>query len=95
LGDQPHLQTETLRLLLAFSVQNRGAICQPTSGGRAAHPVILPQPIFDTLKGSTAATLKEFLKLAASPSVQCVINDPGLTLDLDTPEDYIRLQARI
>jgi molybdenum cofactor cytidylyltransferase len=92
LGDQPHLHTETLRTLLAFSVQNRQAICQPMSGGRTAHPVILPQTAFDGLKSTRVATLKEFLNLAACPGVQCVINDPGLTLDLDTPEDYKRLQ---
>jgi len=95
LGDQPHLHIETLRSLLAFSAQNRGAICQPTSGGRLAHPAILPRPIFDSLKSSAAATLKDFLKLAACPGVQCEINDPGLALDMDTPEDYKRLQARI
>jgi CTP:molybdopterin cytidylyltransferase MocA len=35
--------------------------------------------------------LKDFLKLVDVPRVQCVINDPGLSLDLDTPEDYKRL----
>jgi len=35
--------------------------------------------------------LKDFLKLVAAPRVQCEANDPGLTLDLDTPEDYKRL----
>jgi len=91
LGDQPHLQTATLRALLTFAAQNREAICQPTTGGRTAHPVLLPRPVFAALKSSAAGTLKEFLKLAACPGVQCEINDPGLTLDLDTPEDYKRL----
>ena len=95
LGDQPHLHTETLRTLLAFAGQNRHAICQPTSGGRTAHPVILPATAFAGLKNSPATTLKDFLNLTAGPSVQCPINDPGLTLDLDTPEDYKRLQAQI
>ncbi|MDR3456745.1 MAG: nucleotidyltransferase family protein [Verrucomicrobiae bacterium] len=95
LGDQPHLTGGTLQALLAFSMQNRNAICQPTSGGRKAHPVILPRPAFDLLKSTQAATLKDFLNLAECPNVQCVINDPSLTLDLDTPEDYKRLLAKI
>jgi molybdenum cofactor cytidylyltransferase len=93
LGDQPHLRSETLRALLEFAAQNPAAICQPAFGGHTAHPVILPRPIFGALKTTPAATLKDFLKLTARDSVQlqCGINDSGLTLDLDTPEDYKRL----
>ncbi len=93
LGDQPHLRTETLRQLLEFSAQNPGAICQPAFGGHEKHPVILPRRVFAGLKNSGAATLKDFLKLAPPPRVQCVVNDSGLTLDLDTPEDYKRLTS--
>ncbi len=91
LGDQPHLQTETLRALLEFSAQNTEAICQPSLGGKEKHPVILPPQAFVELKISTATTLKEFLKLTGCLRVQCPVNDPGLSLDLDTPEDYKRL----
>jgi len=91
LGDQPHLQTETLAQLLEFQAQNPGKICQPMSGGRLAHPVILPTSAWKELKTTRADTLKDFLKLVAAPRVQCEANDPGLTLDLDTPEDYKRL----
>lgn len=93
LGDQPHLRLETLRRLLDFCVLNADAICQPAFGGRVAHPVVLPKPVFRALKDSPAGTLKEFLKLNACRSVQHIINDPGLTLDLDTPEDYIERLA--
>lgn len=94
LGDQPHLRTDTLRALLEFHAQNPQSICQPMSGERTAHPVILPSSIFAGLKSSDAATLKDFLKLAAAPRVQCQVNDSGLLLDMDTPEDYKRLQSR-
>jgi molybdenum cofactor cytidylyltransferase len=93
LGDQPHLRTETLRQLLEFSAQNPAAICQPTFGGRTGHPVILPRQAFMALKNSEAGTLKDFLNLMTLPSVQCSVADPGLSLDMDKPEDYKRLQA--
>ena len=92
LGDQPHLQSETLRQLLEFSAQNPETICQPEFGGRTGHPVILPQIAWDELRNSPAATLKDFLKLTALPRVQCSVADPGLSLDMDTPEDYKQLQ---
>ena len=94
LGDQPHLRVETLRELINFHAQNADAICQPLAGGKLAHPAILPSPAWVELKSSGAATLKDFLKLAAAPRVQCPVNDSGLLLDMDTPEDYKRLQLR-
>lgn len=95
LGDQPHLKMETLRTLLNFSSLNSDAICQPAYNGRTAHPVILPQAVLESLKTSRAQNLKDFLQHSASRSVQHVINDPGLTLDLDTPEDYIKAKDSI
>jgi molybdenum cofactor cytidylyltransferase len=94
LGDQPHLQTEMLRQLLSFAAQNKEAICQPMSGGRLAHPVILPLSAWAGLKMTRATTLKDFLKLTATARVQLEVNDGGLLLDMDTPEDYKRLQSR-
>jgi molybdenum cofactor cytidylyltransferase len=93
LGDQPHLKIETLQQLLNFSALNLDAISQPAFEGRTAHPVILPRAVFEGLKTSPVATLKDFLNLAPGRSVQYVINDPGLTLDLDTPEDYIKAKG--
>lgn len=95
LGDQPHLRSDTLRALLTFSALNLDATCQPAFNGRTAHPVVLPKPVFEGLKHTSAGTLKEFLKLNAGRSVQRIINDPGLTLDLDTPEDYKQLRGSI
>jgi molybdenum cofactor cytidylyltransferase len=93
LGDQPHLQSGTLRRLLDLSVQNKEAICQPVFGGRTRHPVILPRQAFAEIKNTSAETLKDFLKLTAMPRVQCSVADAGLSLDMDTPEDYNRLTS--
>lgn len=93
LGDQPHLRSETLRQLLAFHFAQPGAICQPEFDGHTRHPVILPCAAFAELKHTQAATLKDFLKLVPLPRVQCSMNDTGLSLDMDTPEDYKRLKV--
>lgn len=95
LGDQPHLRGDTLRQLLEFAVLHADAICQPAYNGRTAHPVMLPRAAFEALRDTQAGTLKDFLNLGVFPSVKHVINDPGLTLDLDTPEDYIQAQGSI
>ena len=91
LGDQPHLQTETLRALLAFAAQNADAVCQPQFGGRGRHPVILPRTALEALKRTKAENLKDFLKDGFPPTIKCPAADPGLSFDLDTPEDYERI----
>ena len=80
--------SDTLRALLAFHREHADAICQPVYDGHARHPVFLPRRAFEELKGSRAGTLKDFLKPISCPSVQCPMDDSGLALDLDTPEDY-------
>jgi molybdenum cofactor cytidylyltransferase len=93
LGDQPHLQTASLCQLLRFSIQYPDAICQPAYAGRTGHPVILPADAFSELKNSGLVTFKDFLNLTTVPRVQCNVNDSGLSLDMDTPEDYKQLKA--
>lgn len=90
LGDQPHLRLETLQKLLEFHRFHPDAICQPALDGEPKHPVILPPAAFHHLGTSKAATMKDFLKQIPCPSVQCDMDDPGLALDMDTPEDYKR-----
>ena len=93
LGDQPHLNSDTLRQLLAFHSAHAGAVCQPEFDGHTRHPVILPRAAFVELKNSRATTLKDFLKLLPLPRVQCSVSDVGMSLDMDTPEDYKRLKV--
>jgi molybdenum cofactor cytidylyltransferase len=93
LGDQPHLRMATLRALLAFHRQHPQAVCQPAFGGHRRHPVVLPREAFWELRRTGARTLKEFLQQSAFPQWECAIDDSGLDLDLDFPEDYKKLSS--
>ncbi len=88
LGDQPHLRPETLRALLVFQREHADAICQPTYAGHARHPVLLPRSAWAELRGSTGPTFREFLYHASGRKAAFPVEDPGLALDLDRPEDY-------
>jgi molybdenum cofactor cytidylyltransferase len=88
LGDQPHLQQETLERVLAFGAAHPGKVCQPARFGHARHPVLLPEMVFRQLGRSKAATLKEFLTGSLRTVALCELDDPGLDLDIDRPEDY-------
>jgi len=90
LGDQPHLTPETLAKLLAFQRDHADSICQPVFDGHGRHPVLLPRRAFEEVKQTHADTLNDFLKQTAVPIAKCPMDDAGLALDLDTPEDYQR-----
>jgi molybdenum cofactor cytidylyltransferase len=90
LGDQPHLRTETLRQLVSAANRTPEAIHQPAHAGRARHPVVLPLSAFQRLRSATASDLKQFLESCPEARRGIEMADPGLDLDVDTPQDYER-----
>ena len=90
LGDQPHLRIETLRALLDFAATRPRSICQPGRQDRARHPVVLSKAVFEDLKVSRDATLRQFLQQIGAQPALCEMDDPGLDFDMDTPADYER-----
>jgi molybdenum cofactor cytidylyltransferase len=88
LGDQPHLQPQTLRRVLDFSAAQPAKVCQPARRGHGRHPVLVPQDQFRQLAVSTAATLKEFLAARPREVALCEVDDPGMEVDIDRPGDY-------
>ncbi|HWD92288.1 MAG TPA: nucleotidyltransferase family protein [Verrucomicrobiae bacterium] len=92
LGDQPQLSTATLRKLLEFGAWNPEKICQPMRAGRRKHPVLLPRALFAELKESSAGDLRMFLVEHAKELSGFESDDAGLDFDMDTREDYEKLQ---
>jgi molybdenum cofactor cytidylyltransferase len=86
LGDQPHLRENTLRAVLDFSAAHPQKVCSPKQHGHRRHPVMLPRIAFERLAGSGAANLREFL--LSCEEAHCDLQDPGLELDIDHPQDY-------
>jgi molybdenum cofactor cytidylyltransferase len=88
LGDQPHLHSATLSALAAAAARHPEKICQPTHQGHPRHPVWLPEAVFRKLEVSTGENLKQFLQPLSDAIKLVELNDPGLDLDIDHPEDY-------
>ena len=95
LGDQPLVRGETLRRLLEFGAARPELICQPARGGHGRHPVVLPKAAFLTLADSAAPSLKEALQVCAGQVAFCPVDDPGLDLDIDRPEDYDKAKQEL
>ena len=94
LGDQPHLQPQTLKRVLDFSSAHPARVCQPARCGHGRHPVLLPKVVFRRLANSRARTLKGFLGAKPRQVTLCEMEDPGLDLDIDRPEDYDEAVAK-
>lgn len=88
LGDQPHLQWQTLKSLLECAIIHPERICQPALDSRPKHPVFLPRAFFRELAEANDTSLKEFLTNRREFICIQPASDPGLDFDLDTPADY-------
>jgi molybdenum cofactor cytidylyltransferase len=89
LGDQPQIKFSTLQTLANTPFTS---VLQPAFQDKPLHPVLLTRAVFEQIANTQAPHLKAFL--SEIPSRQTVeINDPGLKLDLDTPEDYQKALA--
>jgi CTP:molybdopterin cytidylyltransferase MocA len=100
-GDSPLVRPETY-IQLAQTVSATGSAADtrvfvPTCNGKKGHPVILSANIITKILSSAGegrqGSLKEALLLFHHVLVE--IPDEGVLLDLDTPEDYASLAARI
>ncbi len=94
LGDQPHLQTETLRMVLHASETAPEKIVQIVFQGTPGHPVAIPAGLVRELADTPAATLRDFIGLHKERVFDLVCRDSGVLLDIDTPEDYAQASQR-
>jgi molybdenum cofactor cytidylyltransferase len=94
LGDQPHIQISTLRLLLDTARQNPTRICQPALHGRAAHPIVLPASNFRELAQSDITDLRTYIRTREAFRLRLPVEDAGVSDGLNTPEDYARWKPK-
>jgi len=88
LGDQPHVREATLRGLVEEGRRHPGDVVQPARNGRGRHPVWMPAGWFRMLPVAASSHLKAFLAEHARQRRLVEMDDAGLDLDMDCPEDY-------
>ncbi|MBS2021744.1 MAG: nucleotidyltransferase family protein [Deltaproteobacteria bacterium] len=94
LVDQPPVHESTLRALLAAAQQDPHLLHTASHRGQPGHPAIFPTSLCDALESAPdtegARDVIARLGLTMSP---VEVDDPGVLLDLDTPEDLARWRA--
>jgi molybdenum cofactor cytidylyltransferase len=91
--DAPMVTPETISTLVDVFNNTPASIVRPRYQGRHGHPVIFPRELFDDLRHASPATgAKAVVRAHESAVVNVDVDDPGVIADIDTPEDYAKLQ---
>lgn len=88
LGDQPQMETATVRAVLAAG-EGTGwqRVVIPSYRGRGGHPILLPRFIWPEVLAATD-TLRAVLAAHRPHTHYLAVDTPTVLADLDTPEDY-------
>jgi molybdenum cofactor cytidylyltransferase len=95
LGDQPFTRPETLEQIADAYHRSRAPIVIPSYQGTRGNPVLLDRSVFEeamVLQGDTGCRALFSKHLGEIVNVE--VEDDGVLLDIDNPEDYQLLTKR-
>jgi molybdenum cofactor cytidylyltransferase len=92
LADQPFIDSSILNTLIeSFSSQNKGIII-PTYRGLRGHPVVISLKYKEELLSLTGdGGARQILARHPEDVLEVPVDSPGVTLDIDTRDDYLRM----
>jgi molybdenum cofactor cytidylyltransferase len=89
--DVPLTTTETARRIVDAFVSEPAPLYLPFHNGVAGHPVLIGRELFDELLVRPLNEGVRTLIMAHAREVREVaVDDAGILIDIDTPEDYLR-----
>ena len=89
LSDHPLVSPLTVELLAALHREDQNAVIIPVHGGRKGHPTLFPRDLLGKLE--EPLTLRDLVRSNPDRLRLVEVPDPGICLDMDTPEDYMRI----
>ena len=89
--DIPLVRTTTVESIVRAWARDRAVLVRPLHAGRHGHPVIFGRPLLDALVlADLAEGAKPVVRSFAREGITVPVDDPGVLIDLDTPEEYAR-----
>lgn len=89
--DVPLVSAATIRRVARAAAEDGVCIARATHRGRHGHPVLFTRAVFDELRSADPAVGARAVVRADPSRVRDVdVDEPGVTVDIDTPEDYLR-----
>jgi len=92
LADHPLVLSETIMGLVNAHRSNPDSILIPLYRGRRGHPTLFPRKAIEDI--FSLETLRDVIANRAESVRAMDVDDEGVVLDLDTPEDYERVKRR-
>jgi molybdenum cofactor cytidylyltransferase len=91
LVDIPLVRTATVSALLRAWERDRAPLVRPLHDGRHGHPVIFGRALVDALvHADVSHGAKPVVRSFAHEALNVPVDDPGVLIDFDTPEEYAR-----
>jgi molybdenum cofactor cytidylyltransferase len=93
-GDQPRLGPPAIRQIVrAWPIDGQRSIIIPTYQGKRGHPTLLAWKHVAGIRGLPPDQgLNVYIRQHAKETLELAVDSEGIVVDLDTPEDYERLQ---
>jgi molybdenum cofactor cytidylyltransferase len=89
LCDYPLVRPGTVAQLMAVHADTPGCIIIPRHEGRRGHPLLFPRTVLDELTGDMI--LRDLVRKKSEELIMLNVDDPGILIDMDTREDYLRI----
>lgn len=94
LVDVPMVEPSTVRAVLDRYRATAAPVVRPVNGSRHGHPIVIDRSLFPSLESADpAAGAKAIIRAHASKAGDVEVSDEGAFVDIDTPDDYARLQV--
>ncbi|MCX6084450.1 MAG: NTP transferase domain-containing protein [Caldiserica bacterium] len=91
-GDIPLILPETAIAVKDAVSAGRADVAVPSCGGRQGHPVaVSARCVPELLAMSERSTLRQFMTVHASTTKLVPVDDRGMLLDMDAPDEYDRV----
>jgi molybdenum cofactor cytidylyltransferase len=95
LVDVPMVAVSTITRVVTEWQRRRAPIVRPAIGERHGHPVIFDRELLDELRRAPIdAGAKAVVRAHEREIVNVSVDDEGCLADVDTPDDYRRLEGR-
>ena len=93
--DVPLVTASGIRALCTCAAAGGAAILRSASGGRHGHPVLFTRQVFDELRQADPDLgARAVVRADRSRVVDVEVGEPGVLVDVDTPDDYRRAFGR-
>jgi molybdenum cofactor cytidylyltransferase len=94
LGDQPQIKKSTIEQLIVQinepSLASSKCIIQASYQGKPGHPVYISSDMFPYLNELTGDQGAKPIFKFAENHILLPVDDPGVTMDIDTPSEYLK-----